>query len=100
MQHAEKANLCTKVPRIASDFEKGFGAGTNEEIVEDLFVVQHQGGQLPREGKDHVQLAGRQKFSATSSNPPCAGRSLTLRAVTIAARNGELSITCIMGSFF
>jgi hypothetical protein len=27
MQHAEEADFCTKVSRIASDFEKGLGTG-------------------------------------------------------------------------
>ena len=79
VQHAEKADLCAEVPGIAGDFEKGFRAGRKQEIVEDLFVVQHQGGQVARESEDHVQVAGRKKFSATSGNPPFAGGSVTLR---------------------
>jgi len=29
MYHAEEANLCAEVSRIASDFEKGFGTGAS-----------------------------------------------------------------------
>ena len=42
MQHAEEANFRTEVSRIASHFEKGFGTGTEQEIVEDLLVLQNQ----------------------------------------------------------
>jgi hypothetical protein len=44
VQHTEKTDLCPEVFWIASDFEKCFRAGTKQEIVEDLFVVQHQWG--------------------------------------------------------
>ena len=39
MQHTEEANFRTEVSRIASDFEKGFGTGTEQETVEDLLVL-------------------------------------------------------------
>ena len=59
MQHAEEANLCAEVSRIASHFEKGFGAGAEQEIVEDLLVLQHQWRQAAGECEDHVQVARR-----------------------------------------
>jgi hypothetical protein len=42
MQHTEETDFCTKVSRIASHFEKSFGAGAEQEIVEDLLVLQNQ----------------------------------------------------------
>ena len=47
-----------------------------------------------------MDVARREKFSLTRGDPSFAGTRLTLRAVPVATRNGELSITCIMGSFF
>jgi hypothetical protein len=85
MQHAEEANLCAEVSRIASDFEKGFGAGTEQEIVEDLVVLQNQWCQAAGECENHVQVAGREKFTSTRSNPPFPSSGLTLRAVAISA---------------
>ena len=35
--------------------------------------------------EDDVQVAGREQFSSTRSNPPFSGRGLTLRAVSVAA---------------
>ena len=40
VQHAEETNFRTEVFRVASHFEKGFCAGTEQEIVKDLFVLQ------------------------------------------------------------
>ena len=85
MQHAEEANLCAEVSRMASDFEKGFGTGAEQEIVEDLLVLQNQWRQAAGEREDHVQVAGREQFSSTRSDPAFPCRDLTLRAVAIAA---------------
>ncbi len=45
VQHAEETNLGAEVSRIASHFEKGFGTGAEQEIVEDLLILQHQWSQ-------------------------------------------------------
>jgi hypothetical protein len=42
MQDTEEANFGTQASRVASHFEKGFGTGTEQEIVEDLLVLQDQ----------------------------------------------------------
>jgi hypothetical protein len=91
VQHAEKANLSTEVSGIASDFEKSFRAGTKQEIVDHLFVPQHQWGQVPGECEDHVQIARGEQFLLTRRDPFFASRGLTLRAVAVTAavvRNG------------
>src|SRR5258707_10514577 len=85
MQHAEEANLCAGVSRMASHFEKGFGTGAEQEIVEDLLVLQNQWRQAAGECEDHVQVAGREQFSSTRSDPAFSCSDLTLRAVAIAA---------------
>src|SRR5580692_3872852 len=63
---------------IASDFEKCFRTGTEQQAVEDLLVLQHQRSQAMGQCEDHVQIAGREKFLAPRSG-------LTLRAMAIAA---------------
>src|ERR1700730_2717499 len=76
---------------IARHFDKGFRTGTEQESVEDLFVLQHQWRQAAGECEDHVQIAGREKFLSTRSDPAVPSSGLTLRAMAIAAaviRNG------------
>jgi hypothetical protein len=85
VQHAEEANLCAEVSRIASDFEKGFGTGAEQEIVEDLLVLQNQWRQAAGECEDHVQIAGREQFSSTRGDPAFPCSDLTLRAVSVSA---------------
>jgi hypothetical protein len=85
VQHAEEANFRTEVSRMASHFEKGFGTGAEQEIVEDLLILQRQWRQAAGECEDHVQVAGRQKFTSTRGDPAFPSSDLTLRAVAIAA---------------
>src|SRR5258708_8123154 len=85
MQHAEEANSRAETFRIACHFEKSFGTGTEQEIVEDFLVLQNQRSQAAGECEDHVQIAGREQFSSTRSDPAFPRSDLTLRAVAIAA---------------
>jgi hypothetical protein len=99
VQHTEETNLCTEVSGIASDFEKSFRAGTKQEIVNHLFVLQHHWGQVAGKCEDHVQVARGEQFSSTCSNPPFASSGLTLRAMAITAaviRDG--STVCAAGA--
>src|SRR5215467_12833406 len=85
MQHAEEANFRTEVSRITRNFLKCFRTGAKQQIVEDLFVLQNQWRQAVGQCEDDVQVAGREQFSSTRSNPPFSGSGLTLRAVSVAA---------------
>src|SRR6266481_2470783 len=73
------------MPRIASHFEKSFRTGTEQETVEDLLVLQHQRSQPMGQCEDHMQVAGREKFSSTCSDPAFPCSDLTLGAMAIAA---------------
>jgi hypothetical protein len=44
VQHAEEANFCAKMLGIASDFEKCFCTGSEQEIVDDLLILKSQWG--------------------------------------------------------
>src|SRR5439155_9707994 len=85
MQHAEEANLCAEVSRIASHFGKGFGTGAEKGIVEDLLVLQNQWRQGGGECEEHVQVAGGEKLTLARGDPPFPSSDLTLRGVAIAA---------------
>src|SRR5260221_8065915 len=85
VQHTEETNLCTEVSGSASDCEKSFRAGTKQEIVDHLFVLQHHWGQVAGECEDHVQVARGEQFSFTCGNPPFASSDPTLWAMAITA---------------
>jgi hypothetical protein len=83
MQHAEEPNFSAEVSRIASDFEKGFGTGTEQETVEELLVLQNQWSQPMGQCEDDVQIAGREKLTSTRGDPAFPGSDLALRAMAI-----------------
>jgi hypothetical protein len=79
MQHAEEANLCAEMLRIACHFEKGFGTGAEQQTVEDLLVLQHQWSQpaayrcrgLSGESIQRVVLQWRRASSAGCGGRKC-----------------------------
>jgi hypothetical protein len=85
MQHTEEADFRTEVSRITRNFLQCFGTSVKQEIVEDLLVLQNQWRQAMGQCEDDVQVAGREQFSSTRSNPPFSGSGLTLGAVSVAA---------------
>src|ERR1700737_4506131 len=85
MQHGEEADFRAEVFRIASDFEKCFCTGAEQQIVDDFLVLQSQWSKLRRKCEDHMDVARREKFSLPCGDPAFSGRGLTLRAVSIAA---------------
>ena len=69
MQDAEEADLCAEVSGIASDFEEGFRTGAEQEIIDDLFVLQHHRRQATRQGEEHMEIAPREKLLLTRGDP-------------------------------
>ena len=48
VEHTEEADLRAEMLRIASDFEEGFGAGLQQEMVQDFLVLQGEWCQFMR----------------------------------------------------
>jgi len=63
-------------------------------------VLPDQRDQRVRHAEDQVKVANRQQFPSPGAQPLLPGIGLALGTVPVAAGNGELSITCLMGSFF
>jgi hypothetical protein len=53
-----------------------------------------------RQGEDDVEIRHGQQLSRTRGQPLGARIALALRAVSVTACDGELTISCLMGSFF
>src|SRR5260370_5112744 len=85
MQHGEEADCRAEVFRISSDFEKCFGTGAEQQIVDDFLVLQSQWSKLRGKCEDHMDVARRDKISLPCGDPAFPCRGLTLRAVSIAA---------------
>jgi hypothetical protein len=85
VEHAKEADLSPEMSGIASDFEKSFCAGTKQQTIDHLLVLQGQCSQVRRQSKDDMDVGRGQQFVATCRDPAFAGAGLTLRTVAIAA---------------
>ena len=73
MEHTEEADMGAQIFRITSDFQQGFGTGTEQQTVEEPGVLPGQGRPLMREGEDQVPVASGQDFAAARLDPAAAG---------------------------
>ena len=68
VEHAEEADLGAEVPGIAGDLQQGFGAGPEQQIVDQPFVLQCQRSEFVRQGEDDVHVAGGQQLALRASS--------------------------------
>ena len=64
VEHAEEADFSAEMAGVACHFHQRFGAGAEQEIVDDLLVLQGQRGEPARKREDDVDVGGGQKFAA------------------------------------
>ena len=85
VQHGEEAEFRAEVSGVASDFEKSFRTGAEQQIVDDFLILQDQWRELRRKREDHMDVARREKFSLPCCDPAFPSRGLTLWAMPISA---------------
>ena len=98
MQDAEEPNLGAEMFGIGGDLEQSLGAGAKQKAIDFTLVLQRQRSQLMRQCEDNMDVRHGQKVPAARIEPAVAGVGLALRTMPVSTRNGELSITCLMGS--
>src|ERR1700750_2874230 len=86
MEHAEEADLCAEVARIASDLKQGGGTGLEEQVVDHALVLKGEGSKFTWQGEDEVHVAGRQQFPLARLQPAETRVRLASRAMPVAAR--------------
>ena len=100
VKYGEKADLGTQVFGISGDGEQGLRRGPEQDAIELSLILIGDGGNLFGHGKDHVEVFGVQKLGLAILEPLSPGERLAFWAMPIRTCNGELSITCVMGSLF
>jgi hypothetical protein len=86
MKHAEEADLGTEMTRVASDLQKGFGAGVKQQVIDQPFVLQRKWGQFSRQREDNVDIASGEQFAFPRLEPAQAGVALAPWAMPVTAR--------------
>jgi len=85
MQHREESRLNTPTPRIAGDGEQRLGGDAEEDLIEDLFVIEGDGGDGLGDGEDQVEVLHRQQLALALLDPLGARQALALGTVAVAA---------------
>src|SRR5271157_223695 len=86
VEHAEEANLSSKMPGIASDLQQGLSTGMKEQVVNQPLVLQGLRSQFSRQGKDGMYIAGGQQLPLAGFQPADPGISLAPWAMPVSAR--------------
>jgi len=98
MQDGEDRGAGAELLGIGRDAEQRLSRGAQERIVHRALVRASDGPKLlgQREGNEEVRT--RQEPSPVEIKPASGLLSMALGAVAVATGNGELTITCLMGS--
>ena len=65
VEHTEEADLCAKMPGIASDLKQSLSAGLKQEGINQLLVLESERSKLWWQGEDDMDVGRRQKFPLT-----------------------------------
>ena len=76
MEHAEEADLGSEMSGVASDFEKGFCAGTKQQTIDHFLVLQGQRSQFPRQRKDDMDVGRGAAVRSAAPGASVRGRPL------------------------
>ena len=86
MEHAEEADLGSKVAWIAGDLQQSCSAGVKQQVIDQPFILQGERSQFPRHGEDDVHVTGGKQLPLPRLEPAQASVALTLGAVPVSAR--------------
>src|SRR5271166_4557844 len=86
VQHAEETDLGAQMSGITSHFEKGCGAGAEQQVVDELLVLQGEWCQFPWQSENYVHVGSGQQLTLTCLQPAVAGIALAFWTMTIATR--------------
>ena len=98
VKNREETDGGAEMLRIGSNGLERLGGGPEENAVNGSLILQGDVSDLFRHGKDDVKILGFQNLGLPVFDPLGAGQGLAFWTVAVRAGNGELSITCFMGS--
>ena len=86
VEHAEEADLGSKVSRIASDFEQRCGAGAEQQAIDQPLVLERERSQFTRQREHGMDVTRGQQLPLALLEPADAGAALASWAVPVTAR--------------
>jgi hypothetical protein len=83
VQDGEEADFRSKVLRIGGNEAQRLGDSTKKNVVEDLFVVQGNGGDWFRQREDDVKIGSIEEFGLAVVDPLSSSKGQTLATVAV-----------------
>src|SRR5277367_4193269 len=76
-ENGEEADTGSQMFRITGNGEQSFGGGAKQDVIDRLFVVEGDPGDLFGNGENDVEIGDRQQFGLPAFQPFGSLRSLT-----------------------
>ena len=97
VQDGEESDLYPQTFGIGSDGGQGFGRGSEQNAVDEIFVLVSNGRDLFGDREDNVEIVCRENFGLSFFDPRCTSKRLALWtvAVTAAVVAGPLVMTAV-----
>src|ERR1039458_1229294 len=85
VEHGEEADLGAEMFGIGSDGRQGLGRGSEQNAVDEIFVLVSNGGDRFGEGEDDMKIRSRENFRFPFFDPFGTRQGLALGAMSVAA---------------
>ena len=97
MEHREESDLCAQMFGVSRNGAQRLGGGPEENVVDDLLVLQGNGGNRLRKSEDHMKILGVEKLGLTVFQPlgACQRLAFWTVAITAAVVTDALVVTAI-----
>src|SRR5262245_45779156 len=100
VQHRREADLRAETLRVGGDRQQRLRRCLEQEIVDHGLVLIPDGADVGRQREHDVEVGHLKQLGLTRLHPLAGLAALALRTMPIAAANGELTISCLMGSIY
>src|SRR5216684_6093577 len=97
VKYSEKADLGAQMLGIGSDGGQGLGGGSEQNAVDEIFVLISNGSDLFGNGEDDMKIVRLENFGRSFFDPLGTSEGLTFWAMTVAATvvTGPLVVTAV-----
>ena len=97
MEHREESNLCAQMLGVSRNGAQRLGGGSEQNVVDDLLVLQGNGGNRLRKSEHHMKILGVEKLGLPVFQPLGASQRLAFwtAAMPTAVVTDALVVTAI-----
>ena len=85
MQHSEAPNLRAEMLGLLGDVVECLGDGAKEQPIEQARILERQGCEVVREGKDHMDVGCVEHLALPSREPDGLGGAMAFGAAAMPA---------------